>query len=31
MFQAPGMSDDLFESQYRSLLRELENVRAMFG
>jgi hypothetical protein len=31
MFQAPGMSDDLFESQYRSLLRELENVRALFG
>jgi hypothetical protein len=31
MFQAPGMSDELFESQYRSLLRELENVRAMFG
>jgi hypothetical protein len=31
MFQAPGMSDELFESQYRSLLRELENVRALFG
>ncbi len=31
MFQAPGMPDELFESQYRSLLRELENVRAMFG
>ena len=31
MFQAPGMSDELFESQYRSLLRELENVRARFG
>jgi hypothetical protein len=31
MFQAPGMPDDLFESQYRSLLRELENVRALFG
>ena len=27
MFQAPGMPDELFESQYRSLLRELENVR----
>lgn len=27
MFQAPGQSDELFESQYRSLLRELENVR----
>jgi hypothetical protein len=31
MFQAPGMSGELFESQYRSLLRELENVRARFG
>ena len=31
MFQAPGMSDELFESQYRSLLRELENLRARFG
>jgi hypothetical protein len=31
MFQAPGMSDELFESQYRSLLHELENVRALFG
>ncbi|HXV33343.1 MAG TPA: hypothetical protein VD769_04975 [Gaiellaceae bacterium] len=31
MFQAPGMSDELFESQHRSLLRELENVRALFG
>jgi hypothetical protein len=31
MFQAPGMSDELFESQYRSLLRELESVRALFG
>jgi hypothetical protein len=31
MFQAPGMSDELFESQYRSLLRELENVWARFG
>lgn len=27
MFQAPEMPDELFESQYRSLLRELENVR----
>ncbi len=27
MFQAPKMPDELFESQYRSLLRELENVR----
>ncbi|HXV95866.1 MAG TPA: hypothetical protein VD695_04905 [Gaiellaceae bacterium] len=31
MFQAPGMPAELFESQYRSLLRELENVRARFG
>ena len=31
MFQAPGMSDELFDSQYRSLLRELENLRATFG
>ena len=31
MFQAPGMPDGLFESQYRSLLRELENLRARFG
>ena len=27
MFQAPKMPDELFESQYRSLLRELENVK----
>jgi hypothetical protein len=27
MFQAPGQPDELFESQYCSLLRELENVR----
>jgi hypothetical protein len=26
MFQAPGQPDDLFESQYRSLLREFENI-----
>jgi hypothetical protein len=26
MFQGPGMSDELFESQYASLLRELENL-----
>jgi hypothetical protein len=31
MFKAPGMSDELFESQYRSLVRELENVRATFA
>ena len=30
-FQAPGMPDELFESQYRSLLRELDNVKARFG
>jgi hypothetical protein len=27
MFQAPGTSDELFEGQYESLLRELENVK----
>lgn len=26
MFQQPGVPDDVFEAQYRSLLRELENV-----
>ena len=31
MFQAPGMPDDLFESQYRSLLREFENIRREFS
>jgi hypothetical protein len=31
MFQAPGMPDELFESQYQSLLREFENIRAEFG
>jgi hypothetical protein len=30
MFQAPGMPDELFESQYRSLLREFENIRREF-
>ena len=30
MFQAPGMPDELFESQYRSLLREFENIRRTF-
>jgi hypothetical protein len=30
MFQAPGMPDELFESQYASLLRELENVKRRF-
>jgi hypothetical protein len=27
MFQSPGMPDELFESQYQSLLREFENIR----
>jgi hypothetical protein len=31
MFQMPGMPDELFESQYRSLLREFENIRAEFS
>jgi hypothetical protein len=31
MFQAPDMPDELFESQYRSLLRELDNIRAEFS
>jgi hypothetical protein len=31
MFQAPGMPDDLFESQYQSLLRELENLHREFA
>jgi hypothetical protein len=31
MFQAPGMSDELFESQYKSLLREFDNIRREFG
>jgi len=31
MFRAPGMSEELFESQYRSLLCELENVRKTFA
>jgi hypothetical protein len=31
MFQAPGMPDELFESQYRSLLRELDNIRREFS
>jgi hypothetical protein len=30
MFQAPEMSDELFESQYQSLLREFENIRREF-
>ncbi len=31
MFQAPGMPDDLFETQYRSLLREFENIQREFS
>jgi hypothetical protein len=30
MFQGPGMPDELFESQYESLLREFENIRRKF-
>ena len=26
MFQGPGMSDELFDQQYRSLLREFDNI-----
>ena len=31
MFQAPGMPDELFESQHASLRRELENIKRRFG
>jgi hypothetical protein len=31
MFQAPGMPDDLFESQHASLQREFENIEAILG
>lgn len=31
MFQAPGMPDELFESQYASLRREFENIEAAFS
>ena len=31
MFKAPGMPDELFESQYRSLQREFDNIRARFA
>jgi hypothetical protein len=31
MFQAPGMPDELFESQHASLLREFENLERRFG
>jgi hypothetical protein len=30
MFQAPGAPDELFESQYRSLVREFENIERRF-
>jgi hypothetical protein len=31
MFQTPGMPDELFESQYQSLLREFDNIRREFA
>lgn len=31
MFRGPGMPEELFESQYRSLLREFENIERRFG
>src|SRR5262249_29714693 len=31
MFKAPQMDDALFESQYRSLQHEFENIRARFS
>jgi hypothetical protein len=31
MFQAPGMPDALFESQYESLVREFDNIRREFS
>jgi hypothetical protein len=31
MFKSPEMADDLFESQYESLQRELANIRARFA
>jgi hypothetical protein len=31
MFQQPGMPDELFESQYSSLLKEFENIRREFS
>jgi hypothetical protein len=30
MFQGPGQSDELFESQYASLVRELANIERTF-
>lgn len=31
MFQAPGMADELFDSQYESLRREFANIDATFA
>jgi hypothetical protein len=31
MFKAPDMPDELFESQYESLLREFDNIRSRFA
>jgi len=31
MFKAPGTPDELFESQYESLRREFDNIRARFA
>ena len=31
MFKAPGMPDELFDSQYESLRREFDNIRARFA
>jgi hypothetical protein len=31
MFKGPGMPDELFESQYESLLQEFDNIRARFA
>jgi hypothetical protein len=31
MFKTPGMPDELFESQYASLRREFDNIRARFA
>jgi len=31
MFKAPGTPDELFESQYESLRREFDNIRAEFS
>lgn len=31
MFQFPGMNDEKFEAQYRSLLREMQNIKAQLS